>query len=153
MQNLISVIVPIYNCENYINQCVDSILAQTCTNFELLLIDDGSSDNSGIICDEYAKKDARVKVFHKENGGVSSARNLGLHEAKGEWIAFVDADDWIKDTYLSDFRIGEKDVDIHICGVKYFGAETNSVLPEEDLIIINEDIDNKFDQLLVKNIC
>ena len=91
----ISVIVPVYNAEKYLARCVDSILSQTFTDFELLLIDDGSSDNSGKVCDEYAKKDLRVFVCHKENGGVSSARNLGLDRAKGEWVIFVDADDWI----------------------------------------------------------
>ena len=91
----ISVIVPVYNAEKYLQRCVDSILAQTFTDFELLLIDDGSKDKSGEICDEYAKKDNRVKVFHKENGGVSSARNLGLDNAQGEWIAFIDGDDML----------------------------------------------------------
>lgn len=82
----ISVIVPVYNTEKYLHRCVDSILAQTFTDFELLLIDDGSTDSSGAICDEYAQKDSRVRVFHKENGGASSARNLGLDNATGEWI-------------------------------------------------------------------
>lgn len=95
----ISVIVPVYKAEKYIRRCVDSILAQTFTDFELLLIDDGSPDDSGAICDGYAAKDSRVKVFHKENGGVSSARNLGLDNARGEWITFVDADDWIVNDY------------------------------------------------------
>lgn len=90
---LISVIVPVYNTEKYLHRCIDSILSQSHKNFELLLIDDGSSDESGNICDKYAKKDLRVHVFHKENGGVSSARNVGLNNAKGEWIIFVDADD------------------------------------------------------------
>lgn len=91
----ISVIVPVYNSESSLYRCVDSILSQNFKNFELLLIDDGSTDRSGEICDEYAKKDFRVKVFHKENGGVSSARNVGLDNAKGEWITFVDSDDYI----------------------------------------------------------
>lgn len=91
----ISVIVPVYNAERYLHRCVDSILSQTFSDFELLLINDGSKDSSGVICDEYAAKDPRVSVFHKENGGVSSARNLGLDNAKGEWITFVDADDRI----------------------------------------------------------
>lgn len=92
----ISVIVPVYNTEKWLQRCVDSILAQTFTNFELLLIDDGSIDNSGAICDEYAERDLRICVFHKPNGGVSSARNLGLDNAHGEWITFVDSDDWIE---------------------------------------------------------
>lgn len=90
---MISVIVPVYNSEKYLHRCIDSILAQTYTDFELLLIDDGSTDSSGAICDEYARKDSRVRVFHKKNGGVSSARNLGLDNAQGEWITFVDTDD------------------------------------------------------------
>lgn len=91
----ISVIVPVYNVEKYLRCCVDSILAQTFSDIEVLLVDDGSTDNSGAICDEYAEKDSRVRVFHKANGGVSSARNLGLDEATGKWLAFVDADDYI----------------------------------------------------------
>lgn len=98
----ISVIVPVYNAEEYLRLCVDSILAQTFTDFELLLIDDGSKDNSGVICDQYAAKDSRVRVFHKENGGVSSARNLGLENAKGDWIIFIDSDDWIADEMFKD---------------------------------------------------
>ena len=96
---LVSIIVPVYNAEKYLNRCVDSILSQTMTDFELLLIDDGSKDNSGRICDEYSEKDARVRVFHKPNGGVSSARNLGLDNARGEWITFVDADDVIRSCF------------------------------------------------------
>ena len=91
----ISVIVPVYNAEEYLHRCLDSILAQTFTDFELLLVNDGSKDNSGAICDDYAAKDSRIRVFHKENGGVSSARNIGLDNVKGGWVAFVDADDWL----------------------------------------------------------
>ena len=90
----ISVIVPVYKAEQYLPRCIDSILSQEFTDFELLLIDDGSPDGSGKLCDEYAARDSRIKVFHKENGGVSSARNLGLDKACGEWIMFADADDW-----------------------------------------------------------
>jgi len=96
----ISVIVPIYNVEQYLLRCIDSILAQTFTDFEVLLIDDGSTDNSGKICDEYAKKDNRIRVFHKENSGVSAARNLGLREAVGKFICFCDSDDEMRDCYL-----------------------------------------------------
>lgn len=92
---LISIIVPVYNSEKTLNRCIDSILSQTFHDWELLLIDDGSTDCSGEICDEYAIKDKRVKVFHKGNGGVSSARNVGLNNAKGEWITFIDSDDEI----------------------------------------------------------
>ncbi len=92
----ISVILPIYNMEQYLPKCIDSILKQTFIDFELLLIDDGSQDNSGKICDEYAKKDSRIIVIHKENGGSSSARNAGLDIAKGDYFGFVDGDDWIE---------------------------------------------------------
>ena len=100
MQPKISVIVPVYKAEKYLHRCVDSILAQTFTNFELLLINDGSPDNSGVICDEYAQKDSRVRVFHKENGGVSAARNLGLDNATGEYITFCDADEYVGAEWL-----------------------------------------------------
>ena len=91
----VSIIVPVFKAEKYLNRCIDSILAQTFTDWELLLIDDGSPDRSGDICDEYAKKDIRIRVFHKKNGGVSSARNLGLYNVQGEYVTFVDSDDWI----------------------------------------------------------
>ena len=102
MNPTISVIVPVYKVECYLHRCIDSILAQSYTDFELLLIDDGSPDNCGLICDEYAAKDSRVRVFHKENGGVSSARNLGLDNARGEWIAFIDSDDYVDVDYLAE---------------------------------------------------
>lgn len=112
MNPQISVIVPVYKAEKYLHRCVDSILAQTFTDFEVLLIDDGSPDRSGEICDEYAKKDSRVRVFHKENGGVSSARNMGLDNAVSNWITFVDSDDWLDcstlficSQYLQDYDI------------------------------------------------
>ncbi len=111
----ISVIVPVYNVEQYLPRCIDSILAQTVTNFELLLIDDGSKDNSSKICDEYAEKNKHIHVFHKKNGGVSSARNVGLENAKGEWIAFIDSDDYIKNDYLeSFFKYGKLDLYTHV---------------------------------------
>ena len=91
----ISIIVPVYKVEQYLPKCIDSILSQTYPNWELLLIDDGSPDNSGNICDEYAQQDKRIRVFHKENGGVSSARNLGLDYADGDYVMFVDSDDWL----------------------------------------------------------
>lgn len=96
MQNpLISVIVPIYNVEKYLSKCVQSILAQTYTNLEVFLVDDGSPDRCGEMCDEYARQDARIKVIHKPNGGLSDARNVAIDEAAGEWITFVDSDDYL----------------------------------------------------------
>lgn len=90
---LITIIVPVYNTEAYLPRCLDSILGQSFTDYELLLVDDGSTDGSGAICDSYAEKDKRVRVFHKENGGVSSARNLGIDNSQAEWLYFVDSDD------------------------------------------------------------
>ena len=92
---LISVIVPVYNVEKYINRCIDSILSQTYGYLEIILVDDGSKDSSGIICDAYKKIDSRIKVIHKENGGLSSSRNIGLDLCKGDYICFIDSDDWI----------------------------------------------------------
>lgn len=97
---VISIIVPVYNAEKYIRKCVNSILTQTFVDFEVLLIDDGSVDDSGRICDEYSLKDKRVKVFHKINGGVSSARNLGLDNCRGRWVSFIDADDYISPDFF-----------------------------------------------------
>ena len=100
--SIISIIVPVYKVEKYIGQCVESILSQTYTDFELILVDDGSPDRSGAICDAYAERDPRVRVIHKENGGVSSARNVGLDVAKGEYVTFVDSDDWLSPSFLAD---------------------------------------------------
>lgn len=98
----ISVIVPVYKAEKYLAQCIDSILAQTFTDFELLLIDDGSPDRCGEICDEYARKDNRIRVFHQKNAGVSMARNKGLDEAVGKYVIFVDSDDYVLPQYIFD---------------------------------------------------
>lgn len=102
MSELISVIVPLYNVENYLHECLGSILSQTYQNLEIILINDGSTDGSGRICDDYATKDSRIKVFHQENAGVSAARNLALTKAKGTYVTIVDADDGIHDTFIQD---------------------------------------------------
>lgn len=98
----ISIIVPVYNSEKYLDDCIRSIIGQSYADWELLLIDDGSSDCSGKICDGYALQDSRIKVFHKENGGVSSSRNFGLANARGNWVTFIDSDDWVETDYLSN---------------------------------------------------
>lgn len=98
-----SIIVPVYNVEKYLRECIDSLINQTYKNIEIILIDDGSPDNSSKICDEYAEKDNRIKVIHKENGGVTSARKVGANSATGDYIVCVDADDWVEDTYLEEF--------------------------------------------------
>ena len=98
---LISVIVPVYGVEAYLDRCVTSVLAQDLRDFELILVDDGSPDRCGEMCEAWAKKDARIRVFHQSNGGLSSARNLGLDMAKGEYLSFIDSDDWVTADYLS----------------------------------------------------
>lgn len=95
-----SIVIPVYKAEKYIAKCIDSILSQFFPDWELLLIDDGSPDMSGKICDEYATKDKRIKVIHVENGGVSKARNIGLRNTKGAWVTFIDSDDWVEKTFL-----------------------------------------------------
>ena len=115
---ILSVIIPIYNAEKTLRQCVDSILSQENKDFELILVDDGSKDASPAICEEYAGKDGRVKVFHKANGGVSSARNLGIDNARGKWITFIDSDDYVTKGYFDG--INEHDEDIIIKGYKKF---------------------------------
>lgn len=113
----ISVIVPVYNVEDFIRECIESILSQTFCDFELILVDDGSYDRSGKICDEYSKRDVRVKVFHKKNEGVSCARNFGIKHATGEWICFVDSDDYIDVNHLEAFFYNyKKGDDLLMCG-------------------------------------
>lgn len=121
---MISVIVPIFNAEKYLHRCIKCILAQDYTDYELLLIDDGSTDNSGNICDEYAIKDNRIRVFHKENGGVSSARNWGLDNAIGEYIMFVDSDDYMLPGMLEVMysTLESKKADLVICGTTETGG-------------------------------
>lgn len=117
----VSIIVPVYNAEKYINHCVDGILAQTFTDWELLLVDDGSPDKSGEICDDYAKLDKRIRVFHKENGGVSSARQTGIEKAIGEYSIHVDPDDWVEPDMLEElYRKAKNDnADMVICDFIY----------------------------------
>lgn len=148
----LSVIVPVYSAEKYITKCLDSILSQTFTDFELLLVDDGSSDRCGEICDQYAKMDKRIKVFHKDNGGVSNARNLGLSKADGAYIAFVDPDDYIdKDMFKDTITYLQKtDGDIvcfEVCEVKksrnkigYHFDENKIMTGREALNFILEDV-------------
>ncbi|MCH5320896.1 MAG: glycosyltransferase, partial [Eubacterium sp.] len=92
----VSIIVPVYNVEKYLNRCVESIVKQTYTNLEIILVDDGSPDNCPAMCDAWAERDSRIKVIHKENGGVSSARNIGIDNADGDYISFVDSDDYVE---------------------------------------------------------
>src|SRR5574344_1400247 len=103
--SMISIIIPIYNAEKTISKCIDSVLHQTLSDWELILVDDGSNDKSGQLCDEYASIDKRIQSIHQTNGGPSKARNTGMNVAKGKWITFIDADDWVEFLYLFDFNI------------------------------------------------
>lgn len=118
-KDLISVIVPVYKVEKYLEKCIESIIKQTYTNLQIILVDDGSPDNCGKICDEYAKKDSRIEVIHKANGGLSDARNVGISKAKGRYIGFVDSDDYIKeDMYEILLNLIKKyDADVSICNL------------------------------------
>lgn len=118
---LISVIVPVYKVEKYLQKCIDSILNQTYENLEIILVDDGSPDNCPRICDEYARRDGRVRVIHKQNGGLSDARNAGLKVFCGEYLMFVDSDDWIEPNYVEAmFAVATRhDLDLVISGVTY----------------------------------
>ena len=142
MKELISIIVPVYNVEQYLDDCLISIINQTQKNLEIILIDDGSTDKSGKICDEYAKKDSRIIVIHKENGGVSSARNAGLRIAKGAYIGFVDPDDWIaEDMYEVLYSNAKKyDADVSVCKYKIVKNRRKDNLNAINLIKHNKTI-------------
>ena len=132
----ISVIIPVYNCKMYLRQCIESVINQDEKNIEIILVDDGSTDGSSSICEEYAKKDKRITFVHKKNEGVSVARNVGLKNAKGKYIAFVDADDYINPkTYSKAFEHMEKNnLDLLIWNYSF---DKNGVLS------INEDFANR----------
>ena len=138
---LLSIIIPIYNAEKYMSACIDSILDQTYRNFELILVNDGSKDDSGSICDNYHKKDDRVKVIHKENGGCSSARNMGLSYAKGELIAFVDADDVLDpDMYeILINNLNDTNSDVSACTlIKEYNPSTISTVIHKEIPVVEE---------------
>jgi glycosyltransferase involved in cell wall biosynthesis len=122
MSAIISVVVPVYKVEPYIRRCIESIIGQTYTNLEIFLVDDGSPDCCGKICDEYAQKDSRIKVIHKVNGGVSDARNVALDLATGEYITFIDSDDYVSKYYIEYLynNLLKEKADISCCGVKVF---------------------------------
>lgn len=116
---MISVIVPVYNVEKYLHRCVDSILAQTFKETEIILVDDGSTDSSGAICDSYLEIDSRIRVIHKKNGGLSDARNVGIDSSRGDFLCFVDSDDFIAPEMLDTLYrlIKENDADFSVCGI------------------------------------
>ena len=136
----ISVIIPVYNVERFLRQCVDSVLTQTYTNLEIILVDDGSPDGCGRICDEYVKKDKRVKVIHKQNGGLSDARNAGMDIATGEYLLFIDSDDWIENDTIELLygNMSRSNADISTC--LYYNAYLNCVVPhctDAEILVLN----------------
>lgn len=139
---MVSIIVPVYNVEIYVASCIQSILDQTYTNFELLLINDGSTDASGEICDQFAEKDGRIKVIHNTNHGVSYSRNLGLTMVKGEYIAFCDADDMYKENYLMEMYMAalHHEADIVICNYSYLHKQQIKVSDRASGVIEKEEI-------------
>lgn len=128
---MISVIVPVYNAGEYLGPCIDSILCQDYREFELLLIDDGSSDGSSDICDRYARQDERIRCFHQANSGVGLSRNFGIEQARGEWICFIDSDDRVKADYLSAFDTEKTSADIVITGIDFVNVKSGAVIRRE----------------------
>ena len=153
----ISIVVPVYNVEKYLKRCVDSILAQTFSDFELILVDDGSKDDSGLICDELKNTDDRIKVIHKENGGLSSARNAGIEASKCKYIGFVDSDDFIaKDTYETLYKLMiENSADVS--RVDYIEVETSDMTEKKPTgkvkIFENEKVLESFFDLKIESVC
>lgn len=150
MQEKISVIIPVYNVEKYISKCLDSILNQTYKNIEIIIVNDGSTDKSGLICDEYAKKDSRIKVIHKSNGGVSSARNLGIDNSSGEYIGFIDPDDYIDKRMYENLysSIKKENSEIAISSFSYVisGKEESQDISNKKLTFNKDEaISNYFD--------
>ena len=139
----VSVIVPVYNVENYLERCLESILAQSFTDFELILVDDGSTDGSGSICDEFAKIDQRISVLHQINQGVSVARNRGIAESRGKWISFIDSDDYILPDYLQVLYLGtlKSDTDMVMTGIKHIfeNDSQREVVREWPEIVVRKD--------------
>ena len=133
----VSVVVPVYNVEAYLDRCVESLVAQTLRDIEIILVDDGSTDNSPTLCDAWADKDARIRVVHKENGGLSDARNAGVEAAQADWIGFVDSDDWVElDMYETLYRhIVEDGSDIAVCGTReLYPTRIVDPLPEKQYV-------------------
>ena len=155
MKDIISIIIPVYNVEKYLEKCIQSILKQTYKNIQIILVDDGSTDNSGKICDEFKNKDNRIIVIHKKNGGLSEARNVGIENATGKYIAFVDSDDYVlKDMYETLYKnLIANDADISICKYQYIKEEEKVDLKADtkDIVVMNN-LQAMKELLLNKNI-
>lgn len=140
MKPIVSIIIPLYNAEKYLRKCLDSILKQTFKDFEILLVNDGSTDGSEVICKEYCQKDSRVKLFCKDNGGVSSARNLGLENSSGDYISFIDSDDYVKPNFIESLYNRMPDCDYVLCGyIKLFTDGATKCYPEIGVPILNRE--------------
>lgn len=153
MEKLVSIIIPVYNVEKYLNRCVDSVINQTYKNIEVLLIDDGSSDSCGKMCDDYAKENKNIKSFHKKNGGLSDARNYGLKKAQGQYIYFLDSDDWIEPKTIEILvkKIESDKADIAVGGIKTVGdfSSYENLWYNQDLVLskdeaLNDLLENKY---------
>ena len=146
---LISVVVPVYNVEKYLGRCVDSIINQTYANLEIILVDDGSTDNSGKICDDYLNKDNRIHVIHKVNGGLSDARNTGIDESKGEYILFVDSDDYISNRMVEALckSMLENESDLALCNFTYVDERGNALQDKNKYSPIKNEVLTSYDAL------
>lgn len=140
MNDLVSIIVPIYNVEKYLNRCIESIVRQKYKCLEIILVDDGSPDQCPHICDEWCKKDSRIRVIHKSNGGLSDARNAGVSIATGEYIAFVDSDDWIHELYVEQLyrAVKEYNVGISACDVRWVHTEIHNNISSNPVVQVYE---------------
>lgn len=129
MKPLVSIVVPVYNVKDYVFKCLESLVGQSYEQIEIIVVDDGSTDESGEICDEFAHNERKVKVFHKKNGGLSSARNYGIKKAKGEYVCLVDSDDWVKKDFVTEMMevAGKEDADVVVCGY-------NDLAPEQKVL-------------------
>lgn len=153
-RDLISVIVPVYNVQEYLTNCINSILNQSYKNIEIILVDDGSTDESSSICDSYVKKDNRIEVIHKENGGLSDARNIGIKSAKGKYITFVDSDDYLDENYVKALYIliTENNSDIACSGMKKTDSLNDKIINKNEKINIYNSIDAIKEILYQRNI-
>lgn len=140
MNDLVSIIIPIYNVEKYLTRCINSVLKQSYSNLEIILVDDGSPDNCGMICDEFAQRDNRIRVIHKQNGGLSSARNAGLEICKGEYILFLDSDDWIKNNTVE-------------CALKHIHASKADILAFSCYVVNEKKVEDDYSIIHVNVNC
>lgn len=159
MNYKVSIVIPVYNAEKYLSRCIDSLINQTYTNIEIILVNDGSNDNSGSICDAYALQDSRIVVIHKDNGGVSSTRNQGICSATGDYICFVDSDDWVDKDYIESFFVCEElgHGFLVVQGIKYYIPDKGIEIPmfsyEDEVVTLAKDINKLHKANLLSNGC